>query len=305
MRKSTFPILVALLLMVFSHQTSLAQELRCNVQVVHSQVQGTNKQVFQTLQKAIYEFMNNQAWTNHVYGNEECIECNMMINIQEQAGDEFSGSIQIQSRRPVFNSSYNTPVFTYKDDNLRFQYVEFEPLEFTLNEHKSNLTSVLAYYAYIILGFDYDSLSSMGGSSYFQNAETIVTNAQNAPQKGWKAFESRKNRYWLVQNILSNEYEEIRQFMYQYHRLGLDQMSEDPAKGRAQITQSLELLQKVYRKKPDPFLFFLQMITEAKHDEFINVYSEANPAEINRAYEILTEIDPANIDKYKRMKQSE
>ncbi len=301
-------IVTLILLSVFvftSFNRASAQELRCNVQVVHSQVQGTNKQVFQTLQKAIYEFLNNRAWTNHVYGNEERIECNMLINIQEQAGDEFRGSIQIQSRRPVYNSSYNTPLFTYKDDNMRFRYVEFEPLEFSLNEHKSNLTSVLAYYAYIILGFDYDTFSPMGGSTYFQHAETIVTNAQNAPQKGWKAFESRKNRYWLVQNILSNEYEEVRQFMYQYHRQGLDQMSEEPAKGRAQITQSLELLQKVYRKKPDPFLFFLQLITEAKSEEFINIYSEANPAEINRAYEILTEIDPANVEKYKRMKEAQ
>lgn len=284
--------------------TSLyAQELRCNVQIVHSQVQGTNKQVFETLQKAVYEFMNNRAWTNHVYGNEERIECNILINIQEQAGDEFKGSIQIQSRRPVFNSSYNTPIFTYKDNEFKFKYVEFETLEFSLNEFKSNLTSVLAYYAYVVLGFDYDTFSMQGGSSYFQNAETIVTNAQNAPEKGWKAFESRKNRYWLIQNMLSNEYEGVRNFMYQYHRLGLDVMNKDAAKGRAEITKSLDQLQKLYRKKPDPFLFLLQLVTEAKHDEFINIYSEANPAEIDQAYNILTEIDPANLEKYKKMKQ--
>ena len=130
-----------------------------------------------------------------------------------------------------------------------------------------------------------------------------MTNAQNAPEKGWKAFESRKNRYWLIQNMLSNEYEGVRNFMYQYHRLGLDVMNKDAAKGRAEITKSLDQLQKLYRKKPDPFLFLLQLVTEAKHDEFINIYSEANPAEIDQAYNILTEIDPANLEKYKKMKQ--
>ena len=136
-----------------------SQELRCNVQVVSSQIQGTNKQVFQTLQSAIYEFMNNTAWTNHVYTNEERIDCNIMINLTDHSGDEFKGSIQIQSRRPVFNTSYNTTILNFKDDDFKFNYVEFEPLEFSITEHRSNLTSVLAYYTYIIIGLDYDTFS--------------------------------------------------------------------------------------------------------------------------------------------------
>jgi len=280
-----------------------AQELRCNVSVVSSQIQGTNKQVFQTLQNAIYEFMNNTAWTNHIYSTEERIDCNIMINLQDHSGDEFTGSIQVQSRRPVFNTSYNTTILNFKDDDVKFNYVEFEPLEFSLTEHRSNLTSILAYYAYIIIGLDYDSFSLLGGTEFFQKAEQIVTNAQNVPEKGWKAFEGRKNRYWLVENILNDRYKGIREFMYRYHRLGLDIMESKDAQGRASIAQNLELLQKVYRQKPDPYLFFFELIMNSKSDELVNVFSESFMAEADRVYNILVEIDPVHSEKYKKIKE--
>jgi hypothetical protein len=247
--------------------------------------------------------MNNTAWTNHVYTNEERIECNIMITLQDHSGDEFTGSIQVQSRRPVFNTSYNTTVLNYKDDNLKFNYVEFEPLEFSLNEHRSNLTSILAYYAYVIIGLDYDTFSLMGGTEFYQKAERIVNNAQNAPESGWKAFESRRNRYWLIENILNDRYKGVREFLYRYHRLGLDVMESKEAPGRAEIAQSLELLQKIYRQKPDPYLFFYDLIMDAKSDELINVFSESFMAEADRAYNILVEIDPTRSDKYKKIKE--
>lgn len=295
--------LIALTFGLLLSTTIFSQELRCNIQVNSSQIQGTNKQVFQTLQTAIYEFMNNTAWTNHVYTNEERIECNIMITLKDHSGDEFTGSIQVQSRRPVFNTSYNTTVLNYKDDNLKFNYVEFEPLEFSLNEHRSNLTSVLAYYAYVIIGLDYDTFSLMGGTEYYQKAERIVNNAQNAPESGWKAFESRRNRYWLIENILNDRYKGVREFLYRYHRLGLDVMESKEAPGRAEIAQSLELLQKIYRQKPDPYLFFYDLIMDAKSDELINVFSESFMAEADRAYNILVEIDPTRSDKYKKIKE--
>jgi len=288
---------------IFLTNLAIGQELRCNVQVVSSQIQGTNKQVFQTLQTAIYEFMNNTAWTNHVYSNEERIECNILINLQDHSGDEFNGSIQVQSRRPVFNTSYNTTVLNFKDDYIRFNYVEFEPLEFTINEHRSNLTSILAYYAYIIIGLDYDTFSLLGGTEFYQKAEQIVTNAQNAQEKGWKAFESRKNRYWLIENILNDRYKGIREFLYRYHRLGLDVMESKEAQGRSVIAESLDLLQKVYRQKPDPYLFFYDLIVSTKADELVNVFSESFMAEADRVYKILVEIDPTRADKYKKIKQ--
>lgn len=280
-----------------------AQELRCNIQVISSQVQGTNRQVFQTLQSELFEFMNNRAWTEHIYSNEERIECNILINIQEQIGNEFSGSIQIQSRRPVYNSSYNSSVFNYKDNDVKFEYIEYEPLEFSLSENKSNLTSMLAYYAYIIIGLDYDTFSEQGGTPYFQNAERIVNNAQNAPEKGWKAFEGRKNRYWLVENLLNNDYKDIRTFLYRYHRHGLDKMHEEAAEGRAEIAESLELLQEVYREKPDPFMFLFELIVDIKSDEIVNVFSESFPEEINRVQNIMVEIDPSHADRYEKLKQ--
>jgi len=280
-----------------------AQELRCNVSVVSSQIQGTNKQVFQTLQNAIYEFMNNTAWTNHIYSTEERIDCNIMINLTDHSGDEFTGSIQVQSRRPVFNTSYNTTILNFKDDDVKFNYVEFQPLEFSMTEHRSNLTSILAYYAYVIIGLDYDTFSLLGGTEYFQKAEQIVTNSQNVPEKGWKAFEGRKNRYWLVENILNDRYKGIREFMYRYHRLGLDIMESKDAQGRASIAQNLELLQKVYRQKPDPYLFFFELIMNSKSDELVNVFSESFMAEADRVYNILVEIDPVHSEKYKKIKE--
>ncbi|MEN8203085.1 MAG: DUF4835 family protein [Bacteroidota bacterium] len=278
------------------------QELRCNIQVVSQQVQGTNKQVFQTLQNALYEFMNNQVWTNHVYTMEERIECNLMFNITEQiSADEFKGTLSIQASRPVFNSNYTTTTLNFIDNDIHFRYVEFSPLEFDLNTHGSNLTSILAFYAYYILGLDYDTFSLFGGSSYFENAERIVINAQNAPEGGWKPLDdlAHKSRYWLVKDMLDTDYEPLREFNYRYHRLGLDLMDEKVAEGRAEITNSLELIQGIYRKRPDPYMYLLRLVFDAKVDELISVYTESYPEERNRAHTILVEVDKTNTTKYK------
>ena len=280
------------------------QELKCNVQVVTQQIQGTNKQVFQTLQTAIYEFMNTTVWTNHVYGIDERIECNFLFNITEQlSADEFKGTLQIQSRRPVYNTNYNTVMFNYMDNDIHFRYVEFEPLQFDETQHLSNLTSILAFYAYIILGLDYDSFSYEGGTPYFQKAENIVNNAQNAREVGWKAFEStsHKNRYWLINDILDDKYSPVREFIYRYHRHGLDVMDEKVVEGRAVIAESLENLQKVYREKPDPFMQLLKIILDAKADELVNIFSESFVEEKNRVVTILQEIDPSNQPKYQKI----
>jgi len=294
---------ILIVLIVSSSVSGFSQELRCNIQVVSSQIMGTNKQVFQTLQSELFEFMNNRIWTNNSFENEERIECTILINLQEHSGDEFRGSIQIQSRRPIFNSSYNSSLFNYKDNDFKFRYVEFEPLEFNLNEHKSNLTSVLAFYAYVLIGLDYDSFSLYGGEEYYSKAQQIVNNAQNAPEKGWKAYESRKNRYWLIENILNDKYKEIREFSYKYHRLGLDVMNKDVTKGREEIAEDLKLLQKLYRQKPDPFMFYFNLFIGTKSDEFVNVFSESYQSEADRVYNILTEIDPTRADKYVKIKK--
>ena len=284
-----------------------SQELRCNVQVNSQQIQGSNKQVFETLQNAIYEFMNNRVWTTHVYTMEERIECNLMINITEQlSADDFKGTLTIQARRPVFNTNYYTTTLNFVDNAIRFRYVEFSPLEFDLNTHQLNLTSILAFYAYYILGLDYDTFSHFGGSTYFANAEKIVINAQNAAEKGWKPMDdvAHKNRYWLVKDMLDPEYERVRTFNYQYHRLGLDVMDEKVAEGRAEITNNLELLQQVFRRRPDSYMYLLRLVFDSKVDEIVNVYSESYPEERNRAYEILTEVDKPNANKYNAILES-
>ena len=293
---------IALLLSLIQF-TAVSQELRCNVQVLSSQIQGTNKQVFKTLQEDVYEFMNNRIWTEDDFANSERIECKILINLQNRSGDQFSGSMTVSSRRPVYNSSYNTTIFSYKDNDIQFRYRENEPLEFDINNFKSNLTSILAYYAYIIIGLDYDSFEMKGGNPYFQRAQQIVSNAQNAEGPGWKAYESRRNRYWLVENILNNEYEKVRQFIYRYHRQGLDKMHDNVSQARAEISESLELLRDVHGEEHDPYMFFMKLVIEAKSNEFVNVFSESPMSESERVFEILAEIDPSHNEKYKKITQ--
>lgn len=294
---------ISLLLIIGGIQ---AQELKCNVQVVSQKIAGSNKQVFETMQNAIFEFMNNRVWTDHVYGVEERIECNLMFNITEQlSADEFRGTLQIQSRRPVFNTNYYTTMFNFVDNDIQFRYIEFEPLEFDLNSHTSNLTSLLAFYAYFIIALDYDSFSYEGGTPFYTNAEKIVINAQNANQKGWKPVDdmSHKNRYWLIKDIIDEEYAPVREFYYRYHRHGLDVMDSKVTEGRAAIAKSLELLQEVYRDRPDPYMHVLRLVFDAKADEFVKIFSESVPEEKNRVFAILTEIDQSNKNKYEAILQ--
>ncbi len=196
-------------------------------------------------------------------------------------------------------------MFNFVDNDIQFRYIEFEPLEFDLNSHTSNLSSLLAFYAYFIIALDYDSFSFEGGTPYYNNAEKIVINAQNANQKGWKPVDdmSHKNRYWLVKDIIDEEYAPVREFYYRYHRHGLDVMDTKVAEGRAEIAKSLELLQKVYRARPDPYMHVLRLVFDAKAEEFVKVFSESYPEEKNRVFAILTEIDQSNKNKYEAILQ--
>ena len=281
-----------------------AQELNCNIQISAQRIQGSNRQVFESMQKDLFEFMNNTVWTNHVFNYAERIDCNILINLTDQlSADEFKGTIQIQLSRPIFNTTYNSTLLNFIDNSFQFKYVEFQPLEFDPSTYKSSLISVLAYYTYMVLGFDYDSFAPMGGTEFFQMAEKIVTNAQNAPEPGWKPYDGsrNRNRYWLVKNVLDKEYEGVRQFIYEYYINGLDRMESKAPEARTSMVESLKLMQDVYRKKPDPFMYLMQVVMDAKSDELINIYSAAFPEEKSRVVEILTEIDPANKAKYEKI----
>jgi hypothetical protein len=293
-----------LIFLILDFETVNSQELNCNVQISAQKIQGSNRQVFESMQRDVYEFMNNTVWTNHFFSYAERIDCNILVNLTEQlSADEFRGTIQVQLRRPVFNTTYNSTILNFIDNNFQFRYVEFQPLEFDPNSYRSSLVSVLAYYTYIILGFDYDSFSLLGGTEFFQIAEKIVSNAQNASEPGWKPYDGsrNRNRYWLVKNILDKEYEGVRRFIYDYDINGLDRMESKIAEARNSIVESLKLMQDVYRARPDPFMYLIQIIMESKADELINIFSDAFPEEKSRVLQILTEIDPANKSKYEKI----
>ena len=278
---------------------SFAQELNCQVSINSSQVNG-DKTRFQTLQTAVYEFMNTRQWTNRRFKPEERIECTISITFDKStSGEVYKGNIQIQSRRPVFNSSYKSPMLNLKDNDLSFNWVEHDPLNFDINSFSNNLTSILAYYAYIIIGMDFDSYSLLGGNEYFNNAQTIINNAQSANYPGWKSIESDKNRYWFVENMLNSRYEDFRQFNYKYHRSALDIMYDNLSKGRVEALAALKLLQNVHRTKPN--LRIVETLFDAKSEEFVGMFTGAQPNESEQAKVIFMSMDITNADKYQKM----
>lgn len=292
-------LITPLLLYFIIAFSSYAQELNCSVQVNSSQIQSSDKKIFETMQTAIREFMNNRKWTNDQFLNQERIECSLLITVSERSSDEMKATIQVQGRRPVHKSSYYSTLLNFNDLDFTFRYLEYQPLDYNEQSHLSNLTSVLAFYAYIIIGLDYDSFSLNGGTPYFQKAQTIISNAQNAPDKGWKAFEGTRNRYWLVENLLNPQFAPQREGWYKYHRLGLDMMADNVENGRKEVTESLDLEKKVYQEKPGSLL--LQVFFNAKTDELINIYSQAFPDEKARVATLLSEIDPSNANKYQKI----
>ncbi len=282
-----------------------AQELNCMISLNTQKLEGTDKRLFQTLQSAMYEFVNGRKWTTYTFKQEERIECTMLITINERlSADEFRGTMNVVVRRPVLNSAYNSILLNTVDKNINFRYVEYQPLDFAENTFTSNITSLLAFYSYSILGFYFDSFSPNGGSPYFEKAQEVVNAAQRTSDQGWKAHESEKNRYWIVNNYMNPANAELRDFAYRYHRLGLDQMYDNVDKGRTSVTESIELLQKLYNSKPN--LYALQLIFDAKRDEFVNVYADQRvpPMEKSNVVNILKEIDPANGNKYQAILES-
>ncbi len=294
--KKTLGILFFLLF----YSVAFCQEFNVVVQVTSPQVEGTEKKVFETLQQELNDFVNNRKWTNFSYKPEERIEGTLLITVSQRvSSDQFVARINLALRRPVFNASYNTTLLNYIDRDFEFTYVEFQPLEYNDNVFTSNLTSTIAYYLYMFLGIDGDTFARNGGSIYYERAQNIVNLAQNAREKGWKAFESQKNRYWMVENLVNPSYASIREALYKYHRTGLDVMSDDVERGRASINESLELLRKANRERPG--LFILQLFLEAKRDELVNIYSGASPMDKTNAVNILKEIDPSNAARYQRI----
>ncbi len=289
-------ILIVSLLMALSAN---AQELNCNIQINSDQISGSNKSVFNTLQKSISEFVNNRRWSELTFSNTEKIECTMNIIIKSVDQNVYTGEIQVQSRRPVYNTSYFTPLFNFKDNNFTFEYKEFDQLEMNENTITSNLTAVLAYYAYVIIGYDMDSYSRLGGSAFFQAAERIVTAAQSADLKGWKAFESSRNRYALINNLTDEAFKKYRNYFYEYHRLGLDEMSGNIVNGRAKIVEGLPVLREANRARPSAIV--IASFLDAKSDELISILSKATEKEKKEAVQVLSDVNPTQTEKYEKI----
>lgn len=295
--------LIAALFVAIFAQSVAAQELEIRIQVSHAQLQGVDNSKYENMQKALNEFVTNQIWTNNVFKTEERIKCNMLLNITKEVySDEFQATLQVVSSRPVYGTGYDSPMLNILDKNIQFKYADGETLIFNENSH-DELTSLIAYYVYIIIGFDYDSFGKMGGTPYFEKAQKIVNNAQGSNYAGWKSFETNKrNRYWLAENLMNSIYAPIREYIYKYHRLGLDLMGTRLADGCASIAEGMNDLLKVHRQKSDSYL--MSIFFDAKADEIVNIFSNSSDqAQQNKVYNFLKEIDASNLSKYDKIKK--
>ena len=272
--------------------TALSQELNCKVEINSEKVKTANKEIFNTLKTAITEYLNDTKWTETQFSANEKIDCRLYLTISnyDDASNKMTGDLQVQSSRPVYNSSYTTTVINFKDTKIDFTYQENEPLVFSEQEMQSNLTAILNFYAYMIIALDFDTFSLNGGTPYYEKAARIVKLAQSSGETGWKAFEDTKNRSAVLSAYTDKATSDIRELMYKYHRLGLDQMSVSVDKGRAVITESPSLLKKVFDAAP--MSVCLSMFRDAKLDELVNIYSKASLTEKQSVYDVLNPIFP-------------
>lgn len=280
------------------------QELRCTVTINSDQVQGTNKEVFNTLKQSIEEYVNTLRWTNLTFLEKERIECSMLIMVKSVQDNTFTCEFTCQSRRPVFGSSYYTPLLNIKDNNFVFTYQEYDRLDYQQSTFTTNLTALLAYYCYLIIGHDMDSFSKLGGTPYFQACESIVNAAQsasldNAEAAGWKAFESNRNRYALISNIMDEAFKKYRLFYYEYHRHGLDEMTSNVANGRARIAKEIDVLKEVYNARPATYV--INTFLDAKNEELVNIFEQGTSDEKKKVYDLLMLIDPTRQTIYNRI----
>jgi hypothetical protein len=293
------------LLLTFLQLSSNAQELFCQVQVVSPQIQGTNeKRIFDNLQKSIFEFMNNTKWTNDVFSPEEKIPCNLLLNITEKTStDIYKATLQIQSSRLIYKTGYSSVLMNHNDADIQFSYIEFQPIEFSINQRLSNLSSIFAYYAYVIIAMDYDSFSLKGGTPFWQKAQIVVSNEQNSNEKGWKSMEGTKNRFWIVDNMLQPTFAPMRECFYNYHRLGFDIMFQDVVGGRAVCLETILSLNKIHSQRP--LSFPMQLFFNAKKDEVVKLFSGGLPDEKQKVVSMLQRIDPGNGILYQRIIQNQ
>lgn len=300
MRKCILTLVISFLALL----SSQAQELQCEVVVNSDQVQLTDRRVFSELRNAVANFLNNRRWTDQVYRPEERIECRLLINITQapQVG-QYAAIVQVVSTRPVYGTAYSTQMLSYIDKSWSFEYTEAQPLQFSENSFTSNLSSLLSFYAYMIIGMDRDSFSKLGGSRYYDQAMQVVNNVNSQGQNnpGWKAFEDSRNRYWLLNNLQDPQLEGFRNALYLYYRQGMDLFIQQPEEARKNILEAIRSIQTVARAKPGAAV--LRSFFETKSDEIVSIFKGAAPADKQAVVGILSEIDPTNISRYQAILQ--
>ena len=281
-------MIIAGLLFLFP---ALGQELNCTVTVNSDQVFQTNQTVFATLERSLAEFINKTRWTDRVYAENERLNCRIFITVTNFESSRFQATIQLQSSRPVFNTSYESPVFNYKDDQFNFEYFEFQPLVFNENVFNSNLVGVISYYVYIMLGLDADTFELEGGTEFYKKAQGIVTQAQGSNLAGWgQTASDNRTRFQLVDNLLSNTFREYRIALYNYHRKGLDIMADNTNTGKQVISGSLRLFETLIQRRPNAFL--IQTFFDAKAEEIQNIFSDGPKVDVVQLKETLNRVAP-------------
>jgi hypothetical protein len=305
MRTRIFPCLV--LFMLAAGLRASGQELRANITVLSNRIgTGVNKQVFQTLQSALYDFLNNRKWTNENFSDNEKISCNFLLNLSGSPDNNtYSATLTVQAGRPVYNASYQSPLINFMDESVVFRYIQFQTLDFNENRVQgtdaltANLTAIFAYYVYMILGLDFDSFGLRGGDPYYQRALNIVNNAPEGTNiSGWKAFDGVRNRYWLIENLTNAKYNPLHDAIYNYFRQGLDQMYDHENDARAAMLKALITLNDINTEFPN--IMFMQFFFQGRATEMSNVFKRGTPDEKSRALDLLTRLDIPNIDRYKQ-----
>lgn len=276
-----------------------SQELNCNLVVNAQQTGNENVQVFKTLERQLNEFVNNTQWTDKSFKPQERIDCSMIINVINYNSDVFQATIQVQSSRPVFNSSYSTPVYNFNDRNFTFQYLEFQNLVYNPTQFESNLVSVLAYHVFMILGLDADTFEVNGGDPYFKQAQTITNYSQQGNFKGWKLEDGQQSRFALIDNVLSPTFKEFRSVMYNYHRKGLDIMAENDKTGKEAIASVFDDLSVMNNRRPNSFL--MRVFFDAKANEILDIFSDGPKVNVTQIKDILNRIAPTHAAKWREI----
>ncbi len=292
-------ILSVLFACLFSFQVT-SQELNAQVIVNSDLVNQTNQQIFKTLERTLNEFINTQAWTEQVFLNQEKITCSFVFNLSAYSNDQFEATLQVQSERPVYQTNYDSPVLNFLDKDITFSYQEFQPLFFNESSFESNLISLISFYAYVIIGLDADTFLQNGGSRYFEKARQVVNLAQSSVRKGWKPGDGLRNRFWLIDSLRSNTFKEYRQTMYNYHRSGLDQMTNDPIAGKKALMLSIQDLEPLFQRRPNAFL--LQLFFDAKVEEIVNLFQEGPKIDFKKTEDVLKKIAPFFGGRWKKIK---